>query len=446
MQTKDLTQGSILRNIFSFSLPYMLAYFLQILYGLADLFVIGRYDGVDATTSVSNGARVMYMVTAIIIGLAMGTTVMTAHAVGAGDKSRMGRAIGNTISAFALLSVVLTGILLLLRSHVVQWVATPAEAVDGTIDYLTVCFLGIPFIVGYNVIASIFRGMGDARTPMYLVGVACVVNIALDFLFIGALGLGPVGAALGTTLSQGFSVLVAAVAIARHRQAMHLCRESFRLDRRILGGLLKVGLPISLQDGFIQVSFLFIMVIANLRGLHDAAAVGIVEKFIGLLFIVPSSMLSTVSAVSAQCLGAGKGERARRTMRSAICITAGFGLAASILFQLVPQWPISLFTSDARVIASGADYLQSYVWDCALAGIHFCFSGYFTACGYSIVSFVHNVISILCARLPLSYVLSQAYPDTLYPMGLASPAGSVLSVFVCVGAYIWLRRSGKLGE
>ena len=227
---------------------------------------------------------------------------------------------------------------------------------------------------------------------------------------------------------------------------MHLCRESFRLDRRILGGLLKVGLPISLQDGFIQVSFLFIMVIANLRGLHDAAAVGIVEKFIGLLFIVPSSMLSTVSAVSAQCLGAGKGERARRTMRSAICITAGFGLAASILFQLVPQWPISLFTSDARVIASGADYLQSYVWDCALAGIHFCFSGYFTACGYSIVSFVHNVISILCARLPLSYVLSQAYPDTLYPMGLASPAGSVLSVFVCVGAYIWLRRSGKLGE
>lgn len=188
MNRTDLTQGSIWGNITTFLLPYILAYFLQILYGLADLFVIGRYCGVESTTAVSNGAQVMYFVTCVVIGLAMGTTVNTAHAIGAKDQRRASRVIGNTATMFFTLSILLAVVLLCCRDGIVRLMDTPPEAVEGTRDYLMVCFIGIPFIMAYNVIASIFRGLGDSKSPMYFVAVACVVNILLDFFFIDIWG------------------------------------------------------------------------------------------------------------------------------------------------------------------------------------------------------------------------------------------------------------------
>ncbi len=429
-------------NILTFSLPYMLAYFLQMLYGLADMFFIGLYCGVDSITAVSNGAQVMHLVTVVLIGVAMGTTVRTARAVGAGDNAMVSRVIGNTVTLFSLLAAVLTVVLLTAHTFIVRAMNTPAEAFDATCNYLLVCFSGIPFIVAYNVIASVFRGLGDSRSPMYFVVVACVANILLDWLLVGLLGWGPTGAALATTLSQVVSVVVALFFI-RRRALFPFTRGDFRPHRDTLRNILGIGVPVALQDGLIQVAFIAITVIANGRGLVDAAAVGIVEKFIGLLFIVPSAMLSTVSAISAQCIGAGLGDRARQTMRTAIYIAAGFGLAVSLLFQFIPETAVRLFTSDAAVVTQGGEYLRSYVFDCFMAGIHFCFSGFFVACGYSVISFCHNVMSIVFARLPLSYFLSALYPDTLYPMGLASPLGSLLSVIICVIAYRWLLRRRK---
>ena len=441
MNGKDLTHGSIFGNIMSFSLPYMLAYFLQILYGLADLYVIGQYCDVDSTTAVSNGAQVMYMVTVVLIGLAMGTTVLTARAVGAKDNPRARAIVGNTITMFAVIAAVLMVVLLCLRGWIVGVIDTPTEAVSGMEHYLTVCFIGIPFIIAYNIIASIFRGLGDSKSPMYFVAVACVVNITLDYLFIGFFGLGAMGAALGTTLSQMVSVLFAIVAIRRHRGVLDISRSDLRPRSDVIKNILKVGLPIAMQDAFIQLSFRAITVIANQRGLIDAAAVGIVEKFIGLVFIVPSAMISTVSAISAQNIGAENMERAKRTMHTAMMITTGYGVVVAVVLQLVPQLAVGLFTDNPQVLAQGADYLRGYVWDCIFAGMHFCFSGFFTACGYSIISFVHNSISIVCARIPLAWLSSTFYPDTLYPMGLSTCAGSVLSCLICVGAYWWVRKN-----
>lgn len=446
MNRKDLTQGSILGNIATFSLPYVLAYFLQILYGLADLFVIGRYCDVDSTTAVSNGAQVMYFLTCVVIGLAMGATVRTAHAVGAKDYRRASRVIGNTVTMFLGLSVALSAVLLMCRDGIVALVGTPAEAVAGTGRYLTVCFLGIPFIMAYNIIASIFRGLGDSRSPMRFVAVACVVNIVLDFLFIGYCGWGPAGAALGTTLSQMASVAFAVVAIRRHRggegsrDVLALTRHDFRPHRSTMASILKIGVPVAMQDGFVQIGFLLIMVIANGRGVIDAAAVGIVEKFIGLLFIVPSAMLSTVSAIASQNIGAAQVGRAKQTMKYAMAITAAYGLAVATILQFVPEWAVRIFTDDAQVVAMGGVYLQGYAWDCALAGIHFCFSGFFTACGYSIISFAHNFISIVVARVPGVYLASEMFPHTLYPMGIATCLGSALSCVICVVAYRWVAR------
>lgn len=437
---RDLTRGNVLGNIVTFALPYVLAYFLQVLYGLADLFIIGQYCDVDSTTAVSNGTQVMYLITCVLIGLAMGSTVHVAQSVGAKDKARTARVIGNTTTLFMAISVVLTVVLLLLRDSITSVIGTPPEAVDGTTDYLTLCFMGIPFIVAYNVIASIFRGLGDSKTPMYFVAIACVANILLDYLFIGFMDMGPSGAALGTVLSQMTSVVCALWSIRRHPEVFNLSRRDFRPDRQTMASVLKVGVPVSMQDGFVQVGFLLIMVIANSRGVVDAAAVGIVEKFIGLVFIVNSAMLASVSAICAQNIGARQLQRARQTMWRAMAIVVVYGLIVSMVLQVVPQVAVGLFTDDAQVIAQGSDYLRGYVWDSLFAGIHFCFSGFFTACGYSIVSFAHNFLSISLVRVPFAYLASEAYPDTLFPMGLVTWFGSVFSCIICVGFYWYIIR------
>lgn len=443
---KNLTTGSVFKTLLHFSLPYFLAYFLQTLYGMADLFIIGQYNGVESTTAVSIGSQVMHMLTVMIVGLAMGATVMIGQAVGAGRREQASLAIGNTATLFMILSVVMTAVLLLMVKPIVRVMSTPAEAVPGTISYLTVCFIGIPFITAYNIISSVFRGMGDSKSPMYFIAVACVVNIVLDYLLIGGLGLGPVGAALGTTLSQTISVIIALFVIIKRKMGITLTAAAFKLRRETMGGLLKIGIPIAMQDGFIQIAFIVITIIANRRGLNDAAAVGIVEKIIGILFLVPSSMLQSVSALSAQNVGAGKHDRARRTLGYASALSVMWGLAAVVLMQFDAETFIGLFADNAQVIRLGGQYMRGYVWDSALAGIHFCFSGYFCAYGLSGISFLHNSLSIVCVRIPGAYFASAYFTDTLFPMGLASTAGSALSVVVCTGVFLWMERRRKEGK
>lgn len=357
---KNLTSGSVFKNMMLFSLPYLLSYFLQTLYGMADLFIIGQFEGVASTTAVSVGSQVMHMLTVILVGLAMGTTVAVGQAVGAGDRKKASLSIGNTVTLFLGVSVALTAVLLLCVRPIVGIISTPEEAVEGTIRYLTICFIGIPFITAYNIISSIFRGLGDSKSPMYFIAIACVANIVLDYVFMGVFHIGPAGAALGTIISQTISVITALVAMGKK----------------------KIG---------IQVAFIIITIIANRRGLSDAAAVGIVEKIISFVFLVPSSMLSTVSALCAQNIGAGKHDRAAKTLQYAIMITVGFGIAVSVLVQFFAEPVVGLFTTDQLV------------------------------------------------RIPGVYLMSKLFADTLYPMGLATACGSLLSVVICVAVYHYLK-------
>ena len=440
---RNLAEGSILKNIVFFSLPYLLSYFLQTLYGMADLFIIGQFDGIDSTTAVSIGSQVMNMITVMIVGLAMGSTVVIGRSVGAGDKKRASNEIGNTITLFMVVSLVLTAVLLISVKPIVSVVSTPTEAVDGTISYLTICFIGIPFITAYNIISSIFRGMGDSKSPMYFIAVACAANIALDYLFIGVLDFDTAGAALGTTLSQTVSVIVSLTVIIKRKNLISICLKDLKPKVILMKNILKIGIPVAFQDGFIQISFIIITIIANRRGLDDAAAVGIVEKLIGILFLVPSSLLSTVSVISAQNLGAGKPERAKATLRYATIINVSIGIVSAVSMQFFAEGAVGLFTSDTNVILYGGEYMRSYVWDCILAGVHFCFSGYFCACGKSGISFLHNFLSIVLARVPIAYFASKMFADTLFPMGFAAPIGSVLSVIICVIAYIVINKKSK---
>jgi len=479
-----LTEGSVAARLVAFSLPFLMANFLQTLYGMADLFIAGQFNGADVITAVSIGSQIMHMITVIIAGLAMGTTVLTARAVGAGKERDAGLCAGNSLLAFLIFSVFATAILFVFCPQIVALMHTPPEAVGETLSYLGICFLGIPFISLYNSVSAVFRGAGDSKRPLYFVAASCLVNIILDVFFMGPLALGSRGAALATVLSQAFSAFLAAfVLFARGKRGacggasgdacggasgdacggtdgrggvsggargssgacVRILRGDFRMDAKVLKALLQIGLPVSAQDGFIQVSFLVITIIANSRGLSVAAAVGIVEKIICFLFLVPSSMLSAISALAAQNMGASLHARARHTLYAGMAIASAFGALFALAFQFASVPFVSLFTHDAEVVQLGGQYLRSYVFDCFFAAFHFAFSGFFCAYGYSLLSFVHNTVSILLVRIPGAYLAAKYFPGTLYPMGWAPAIGSLLSSLICLGFYLLLKRNGKFG-
>ena len=436
----DLTKGKIGRTLFLFALPFMISYLLQTLYGLADLFVIGRFNGAESITAVSVGTQVMHMLTVMLVGLSVGSTVMIGRAVGAKNKDAVEKNIGNTFLLFLTVSLVLTFILLFFLDEIVSLMLTPREAVAETVLYLRVCFIGIPFITAYNIISAVFRGLGDSKSPMYFIAVACVLNIALDFLLIGYFGMGAKGAALATVISQSTSVLVAFLSVKLRKTDFSFSFAHLKFDRHIVGDIFKVGAPISLQDWLIQFNFLLILVIANYRGVEAAAAVGIVERLIGIMFLIPSSMSSAVSAMVAQNIGAERHDRARGTLRLALRVTILCGLFFAVSFQFISEPVIALFSGNEKVILFGDQYLRSYVIDCVLAGIHFCFSGFFCAYGLSLASFAHNALSAVLIRVPGAFLASVYFAGTLYPMGLAAPLGSLFSDLFCIVLFLFLSR------
>lgn len=321
--------------------------------------------------------------------------------------------------------------------------STPIEAEAQAIKYLKISFLGIPFIVAYNMISAIFRDIGDSKSPMYFILIACILNIVLDYLFIGYFHMKSSGAALGTILSQAVSVVVSTSLILNNKTQVKCSLKDLRLKKDVIKDLLNIGFPVALQNGLIQVAFIVITVIANKRGLYDAAAVGIVEKIIGILFLIPQTMLAILPVLTAQNIGAGKFKRTKLTLLYTIVISVCWGIFVSFVTEFNAESIVGIFVKDAHVIFSGSQYIRAYILDCILAGIHFCFSGYFYAYGLSNISFAHNFLSIICVRIPLAYFASKYFADTLFPMGLASPAGSMLSVIICVSVYIWITKNSQ---
>ena len=432
----NLTDGNILKGMLSFSVPYLISCFLQTFYGMADLYITGQFNGAASISAVAVGSQLMHMLTVMIIGLAMGSTVVISRAVGARDENRAASGIGNTVIVFAVTALAVTIGLLLVRNPIVRVLKVPSEAVSEAGAYITICFAGIPFITAYNVISSIFRGLGDTRRPMIFVAIAGILNVGLDYLLIGPFAMGAAGAALATVISQAGSVVLALFSLRRFDTGVTLTKDKMKYDAGITHQILGIGIPVALQDGLIQISFLVITAIANSRGVDVAAAVGIVEKIISFLFLVPSAMLSTVSALAAQNAGAGKHDRSRRILNIGVMICIGYGAVIFVLCQFVSEEIVALFVRDnLRVVKLGGQYLRAYAVDAMLAGVHFCFSGFFSAYGRSAYSFIHNMISAVGIRIPGAYLASVLFPATLFPMGLAAPVGSFVSILICLFFY-----------
>lgn len=430
MRTMDLSNGNIRTVLLKFALPYLGASFLQALYGATDLFVVGRFEGPSAISAVNIGSQIMQIITSFVIGCAMGSTVLLASAVGRKDKETAKEGLGSTVILFVLLSAILTPIMIVSSSGLISLLRTPSEAVKEAVTYVRICSAGIPFIIAFNVIAAVFRGLGDSNTPLKIVAVACAINVGGDFLLTGFFGMGTAGVAIATAAAQLISSAYGIRVMRKQKLPFDFHKKDIRLEKQSSGKILAVGLPVAMQDTLIQISFILITVIANTRGLIDSSAVGVVEKLIMFMFLVPSALLSSISAITAQNIGAGKPERAVQTRNFGMLIGMSFGAVMCLLSWLCPSALNGIFTSNPDVIRAADEYIKTYSIDCILAACTFCLNGYLNGMSKSIVTFVHNTIAIFCVRIPAAWLLSRAFPHTLLPMGLASPLGSGISLLI----------------
>lgn len=436
----DLTKGSVLKVLIRFALPFLFSSFMQAFYGAVDLMVVGRFSGVSAIAAVNIGSQITQIITCFVIGISMGVTVKLARAVGSRDERLAARVVGSALALFALMALVGTPLALWQVDNMAVLLRAPGEALIETIQYTRICFMGLPFIIAFNVIASILRGLGDSKTPMYFVGIACAVNVAGDLILVGVFGMGVTGAAIATAAAQLVSSVCGALYLRRHKFPFPFSRGDIRLDRPAAKGIMSVGLPIAAQDTLISISFIILTVIANERGLIASSAVGVVEKIIMFMFLVPSAMLSSISAITARNVGAGKPERAVQSVKYGAVIAVSFGAAMCAVSWIFPSFLTGIFSKDAAVILSADEYLKTYSIDCILAALTFCVNGYLCGTEHSMVIFAHNTLSIFLVRVPAAYFLSQRFPESLMPMGLASPLGSAASLLFLAGYFLWKKR------
>lgn len=434
-----LLNNKILPVLLTFTLPYLLSSFLQTFYGMADLFIVGQFNGADCLSAVSIGSQFMHFVTVIIIGLAMGTTIHLGHSIGAKEKEKVSRILSNTFLLFTILAILLMVLLSMNLNFIIKIMSTPLEAIEQMKHYLRYCFLGIPFIITYNVISSIFRGAGDSKSPMIFIAIACILNVFLDYIFVGPLHLQASGAAIATIISQAVSSMIGLHALMKKDFGIPI-KLQFKFNQETITSILQAGFPLAMQDGLIQISFLVITIFANGRGLIDASAVGIVEKMISFFFLVPSAFLGSLSALVSIHVGAKSYTRANQILRYSLLICCVYSFIVIIVCQWIPYQLLGLFTTDIHIIQSGVSYLRAYSVDTLFASMHFCFSGYFCGLGYSSISFIHNMISVITIRIPGSYLACKLFTNTLLPMGLAAPCGSLLSTFICIGFLFYLKK------
>ncbi|MDO4321960.1 MAG: MATE family efflux transporter [Lachnospiraceae bacterium] len=430
-QTNELLNGKISSALLKFAAPFLVASFLQAFYGAVDLFVVGQYTGSAAVSAVSIGSQVMQTITGIILGISTGGTVLIARRIGENNLKRAASAVGNLAIVFAVLACILTPAMLVFHPTAVSLMQTPPEAVADARNYIFICSCGIPFIIGYNAVSGIFRGIGDSKTPVYFIVIACVVNIAGDFLLSGWLKLGAPGAAIATVTAQMVSFLSFLIYMKKKGLPFAFGRSDIRFRKNDAAAILKVGFPLALQDALVNISFLAITAIVNTLGLTASAAVGVAEKIMGFAFLPAGAFAAAVATMSAQNLGAGKPRRARSSYRCGILYALVFGVAVCVFAQLFPNVLPGVFSRDEAVITAAGQYMRSYTIDCILVSFVFCTNSYFNSYGKSLISFIHSMIATFGVRIPATYFLSRYATDSLYVMGLAAPAASLVSIIIC---------------
>lgn len=442
-QVKNFTEGPILFPLIRFALPVLAALFLQTMYGAIDLLVVGQFSDAANVSAVSTGSQFMQTLTVLMNGLAMGLTILIGQAMGRSQPQQAGKTAGNGICIFFILALAMTVGAIAGANPITQLLHAPQEAFSLTADYIRICSAGSIFIVAYNVLGSIFRGIGDSKMPLIAVSIACVCNILFDLLFVAVFQLGAAGAAFATVIAQAVSVILSSEIIRRRALPFSMTKKDLLMDRKTIKQIFTLGIPIALQDLLVNISFLVMMAIVNALGVIASAGVGVAEKLCGFIMLIPSAYMQSLSAFVAQNIGAGRPDRARKTLQYGIStsILAGVFMAYAAFFH--SEQLAAIFANDHDVILAGADYLRAYAIDTLLTSFLFCYIGYFNGCGKTFFVMVQGIAGAFFIRIPLAYFISQISGATLFQIGLATPSSSIVQIALCVLYYKNKKQSSK---
>ena len=432
MEQNNFTRGGILGPLVRFALPVLLALLLQSMYGAVDLMVVGRFGTSADVSAVSTGSQVMMTLTGLVSSFAMGATILLGQQIGEGNGKKGGETIGACIVLFGCIGLALTALAVPGAGALAAVMHAPAEAFDLTTAYVRICGAGTLVIIAYNLIGSVFRGIGDSATPLVTVAIACGCNIVGDLLLVAVLRMGTAGAALATVFAQGVSVAVSLLLMRRRQLPFQLKRAHIRFNGPVMGRIARLGLPIALQDLLVGVSFLIIQAIVNALGLIPSAGVGVAEKVCAFIMLVPAAFMQSMSAFVAQNRGAGKPERATRGLLYAVGVSFLCGAAMGYLSYFRGDLLTGIFARDPEVIAAGADYLRAYAIDCLLTCFLFCFIGYYNGMEQTGFVMLQGIFSAFCIRVPVSFFMSRRIPVSLFHIGLATPCSTIVQIVMCL--------------
>ncbi len=439
-QERNFTEGRILVPLLSFGFPILLALVLQSLYGAVDLLIVGQFGQAADISGVSTGAQIMMTLNGLIAGFAMSTTVILGQQIGERKGKEAGHTIGAGIVFFLIVAVIMTVLVLVFSVQIARIMQAPAEAFGQTVSYIRICGGGLLVIIAYNLIGSIFRGIGDSQTPLIAVAIACVVNILGDLLLVAVLHMGAAGAAIATVAAQAISVVLSFFFIRRKKLPFQFSRRDIAYDGRITRRMLRLGTPIALQDLLVGISFLVIMAIVNSLGLTASAGVGVAEKVCGFIMLVPSAFMQAMTAFTAQNVGARRYDRAEKALRYVILVSVGFGFVMFYISFFHGTLLTGVFSHEESVVLAGADYLKAYAIDCLLTAFLFCFIGYYNGLGLTQFVMLQGIIGAFGVRIPVSFLMSRMTPVSLFHIGLATPASSLVQILLCFGCMVYVRK------
>lgn len=444
-QKADFTQGSILKKLFWFMVPILGALILQAAYGAVDLLVVGRFGSTSGLSAVSTGSQVLNLVTFVVTQLAMGITVLIARYLGERRPQQIAPLLGGGVLVFALISVGLCILLVCFARPISILMQAPEESLDLTVSYVRICGSGIFFIVAYNLLSAIFRGLGDSKSPLLFVLVACVVNIFGDLLLVAGFHMDAAGAALATVFAQTVSVVCAVVMLLKKELPFSLTKEDFRFNKQCRK-FLEIGLPLALQEFLTQLSFLALCAFVNRLGLEASSGYGVASKIVNFAMLVPSALMQSMASFVSQNVGAGNPKRAKQSMFTGIGVGLGFGCVVFALVMMKGDVLAGFFSPDAAVIQSGFDYLKGFAPETIATAVLFSMIGYFNGNQKTLWVMVQGLVQTLLVRLPLAYFMSIQPNASLTNIGLAAPASTAVGIVLNVGFYIYLNRTQNNSE
>lgn len=431
LNKNNFTEGSIFGHLVKFVLPLIFALVMQAMYSTVDLIIVGKFGDTASVAGVATGGQIMHLVTVIVTGLTMGLTVKIGQYVGAKDNKKLADSIGASIFLFGIVTIVVTIIMLVFTKDIARMMKVPEQAVSKCIDYVVVCSIGTVFIVAYNVISGIFRGLGDSKTPLIFIIVACVINIIADIILVAFFKLDALGAGIATVFAQAMSVLFSLILMKHRGLPFKFSKSNIRFNKSRLKSILKIGAPIALQDALTTFSFLIITAIVNGIGLVESASIGIAEKTFIILGIIPMSFMSAISAIVAQNKGAGFHDRAFEVLKVGMKISIFFGIASCALSFFAGSFLASLFENNPDVIYATSIYLKGSSIEYLIISITFCMIGYYNGYGKSTFNMLQSLLTAFLLRIPLSYIFSIMEGTTMFHIGLAVPISAFASLIAC---------------